>query len=352
MTAIHRLRQSPNNKRARSTLAAAYPQFIDYSRNRIRALQSSGDPYRWERVLDLYGSMNRVYDEILRSPAALEVIPDPRLYNTEYEDARIKAAEARYALGERELPSARQGDRIAAKQAFDHYARADELMPGLRDVRARLEETRELAVVRIVIDPIPIPSRTLEVTNEFFYNQIVEYVRGSNFSPLIEFYTAKEGDALKVRPHQRIQMAFDEFVIGQAFVKETVTERSRDSVVVGQVEVIENGQTVKKDVYGVVKAKVHLFHKEVNSRGRLDCQILDEHSGGVLSQAKFPGSFTWGEYWGYFNGDERALTIDDKRRLRHQREIMPPPAQDLFVEFTKPIFRDVTRFLSRYYANY
>lgn len=351
-TAVNRLRQSPNNKKARQVLNDAYDALVDYNLDRIRNLAFSSDPYRWDETVDLYAQLNDIYDEIKRSPAASDVIRSPRLFQREYEEALGKAAAARYALGAEVLPAARAGNREAAKAAFNHFIAADHYQPGYRDAAALAEEARSLAMVRVQIEPIPMPARTLDISNEFFYNKIVEYVRNNTFSPFVEFYTAAEAESARLEPDQRVMLAFDEFVIGQAYIRETVEERSRDSVVVGQVDLVESGEKVKKDVYGTVKAEVHIFRKEINSNGVLDCQVVDMRAGAVLSQQKFPGSFSWFDFWGFYNGDERALTREDKDRLRNQREVMPPPPQDLFVSFTQPIFRDVTGFLKQFYEGY
>jgi tetratricopeptide (TPR) repeat protein len=352
LTAIDRLRQRPNSDKAREVLAKAYPRFVNYNRDRIRQLRHSGDPFRWERIMEYYREINAVYDEIQRAPAAVQVIGSPLLFTAEYEEARIEAAEARYALGKGLLPAARAGDRNAAKEAYDHFSTADELYGGFRDARGLALEARELALIQVVVSPIPMPARSLEISNEFFYNKIMEYLQGQRFSPFIEFYSLREAEAIALQADQQIEMAFDEFVVGQAFVKETVENRSRDSVVIGTVDVVEDGEKVKKDVYGTVKAEVHLFEKAIDSRGLLDLKVIGVPSDVVLAQEKFPGSFTWIDYWGFFNGDERALTGKDKRRLRNQREVMPPPPQDLFIEFTEPIYQDVTRFLRHFYSNY
>ncbi len=352
LTAINRLKQNPNNKKARQVLDNAYEALLDYNLDRIRNLSSTTDPYRWEETAGLYGQLNDIYHEIKRTPAASDIIRSPRLFLEEAEAAAGRAAAARYDLGREALSPARAGNREAAKEAFGHFTTADAFQPGYRDAAALAREARALAVVRVRIEPIPMPTRTLDISNEFFYNKIVEFVRGNTLSPFVEFYTAREAESTGLEADQRVLLAFDDFVIGQAYIRETVEKRSRDSVVVGQVEVIEEGKKVTKDVYGSVTADVHYFQKEINSRGVLDCRIVSDRSGGVLTQQKFPGSFSWIDYWGYYNGDERALTREDRDHVRNRREVMPPPPQDLFIAFTQPIFRDVTGYLRQFYEGY
>jgi len=352
LAAVDRLRKSPNNSKARETLAEAYPRFVDYNKDQIRRALKSSTPLRWDDVVEFYRQLNEVYDEIRRSPAAMQVIGDPQLFTAEYERALSEAAEVHYRLGTDRLSAARQGDREAAKDAFWHFDRADEYQPGLRDATRLAEEARALAVMYVVVEPIPLPSRVLEVSSTFFYNQLLTYLKQERPSPFVRFLSVDEARANGIRPDQEVQLVFDDYVVGQAYVRETIRERSRDSVIVGQTTVVEDGKEVSKDVYGTVKAEMHQFQKQIDSRGLLDCRIVAPTDGAVLAQEKFPGSFTWLDYWGYYRGDERALIQEDRRYLAKSREVPPPPPQDLFVEFTKPIFQELTRFLGAFYRNY
>ena len=112
------------------------------------------------------------------------------------------------------------------------------------------------------------------------------------------------------------------------------------------------GEDSVVDVYGSVKAEVHQFQKEISSGGLLDFKIIDGRTGTLISQRKFPGTFVWYDKWGFYNGDERALENEDKEFIKRKRESPNPPPQDLFIEFTKPIFDQVTAFVGEFYRNY
>jgi len=68
-------------------------------------------------------------------------------------------------------------------------------------------------------------------------------------------------------------------------------------------------------------------------------------------QDKMPGEFIWISEWASFNGDDRALS-QQQLNMTKQREVQPPTPQDLFVEFTKPIYDQVTSRLSSFYSRY
>ena len=104
-------------------------------------------------------------------------------------------------------------------------------------------------------------------------------------------------------------------------------------------------------ISGTVKAKVNLFTKKITSKGLLDFKIIDAQTNRVLTQEKFPGVFVWICQWGYFNGDERALNDEQKKAMK-SKQLPPPPPQNLFLEFTKPIYDQLTAKIKEFYRNY
>ncbi len=351
INSIDRLRRAPENKKARHTLKLAYPTMVTYFQEQIAIAKQSGNPFRWEEVMLHYEVLNRAYDEIRKAPAAMAVIPAPQSFIGDYEIARSKAADARYAMGTQRLSFAQDGNREAAKEAYEHFTRTIQLRPGYKDAEDLSFEALELATVYVQIEPIPMHSRALEISNEFFESQLVEEFARGQISPFIRFVFPTEGRGRYAnrRPDQIIRMSFDDFVVGQAYVREKVLQRRRDSVVVGTVA-LKNDSTGY--VYGTVQAEMHQFSKIISSSGTLDVRIIDARSGAVLSQRKFPGTFEWVDYWGYFNGDKRALQEEDQAFLAKKRESPSPPPQQLFIEFTKPIYGQTTNFVREFYRNY
>jgi hypothetical protein len=122
---------------------------------------------------------------------------------------------------------------------------------------------------------------------------------------------------------------------------------SRDSVKVGETKV--NGKMLP--VYNTVKAKLTTYRKELSSNGLLSMIVVDAKTNGVLTHRKFPGEYVWVSQWARFNGDERALS-DDQLRICRQKELQPPGPQDLFLEFTKPIYNQLIPSVRNFYQSY
>ena len=64
-----------------------------------------------------------------------------------------------------------------------------------------------------------------------------------------------------------------------------------------------------------------------------------------------PGTFVWQDAWATYKGDERALTKENKKMV-NRRQLPEPGPQFLFVEFTKPIYNQLTAKIERFYKNY
>ncbi len=120
-----------------------------------------------------------------------------------------------------------------------------------------------------------------------------------------------------------------------------------DSVKIGEIT-LDSGR--KKDVFGTVKAEVSINHMEIISRGIVNLTIT-ENNRNILLNENFPGDFVWFNEWGYYNGDERALNRDQLDICRN-KQIPPPPPQQMFVEFTKPIYVQINNRLKNFYRNY
>jgi hypothetical protein len=83
----------------------------------------------------------------------------------------------------------------------------------------------------------------------------------------------------------------------------------------------------------------------------LSMVIVDAKTTGILSHQKFEGSYVWVSKWARFNGDERALS-DQQLAMCKLKETQPPGTQELFLEFTRPIYDRLIPSLRSFYQHY
>ena len=161
----------------------------------------------------------------------------------------------------------------------------------------------------------------------------------------MQFFTPNQASNSNLRFDHVITLSFDDFVVGQTYIKERIEDIKRDSIKTG-----ETRDSLKRPIYTTAKGKLTTFEKSITSTGLLDFQIKDMN-GVVITQEKMPGTFVWLDTWGNFRGDERALTEQDKALL-NRRESIPPAPQDLFIEFTKPIYGQLISKVRNFYSRY
>lgn len=340
LQAVKRLRSNPDNRKARNTLVVAYEYAEDFHMKQVKRLQESNAQFRYDGIVTHYEQMNRLYEEINRCPACLELIYKPKYFQTELDDARLAASKAHFNQGVLDLE---KGDIQSARNAFRHFESAKQYTPEYDRIDEYLNRALEAATLHVLVDDIPLHSRSLALSNEFFQNRIMQTVRSFNYR-FVQFHSTADVAQFNIEPDEVVLLRFDDFVIGQTFLKETQVVRTRDSVVTGYVEV----EGEKIPVYGTARATVNTFHKSVTSSGLLDFQIINARSGQTLKQNKMPGTFIWEWDWASFNGQDEALLPAD-RELIKRREAFPPPPQQLFVEFTQPIFNQIVDQMRRYY---
>jgi hypothetical protein len=345
LLAVNRLRNNPDSKKAISALRDSYPMAIKYYQGKVDNALRSNSQFKYSETVDYYERMNYLSDEISRCPAALDLFPNVNDYTRELSKARELAAEEQYNAG---LRNEQPKTRISWKDAYFNYQQADCYVPGYKDVAERMPNAKFNATLKVIVEPITVP-RTYQLTSDFFLNRIMESLSGNRPNEFDDYYTPESAENAGIKyPDQLLRMNFDEFVVGQVYDKETVRELSKDSVEVGTVTLPDG---TKKKAYNTVKAKLTTYRRELNSNGVLDVTIIDFPLNKVISQRKFPGQYTWFTEWGSFNGDERALS-KEQLALCDKRPAPPPRPQDLFVEFTKPIYNQVTPFLSEFYRKY
>jgi hypothetical protein len=369
LKATEKLRKSPGNKKAKVALRQAYPLTVEELLENIDQAEKTNVAFRWSAAADNYQLLNNMYDAIRTSPAARKVIVHPQSYHRQYGQVKNKAAQEQYTAGEQALEENTIED---ARIAYRHFQQADRYVAGYKDIKRKLADAREAGTLKVVVEPQPVPSRYYQVSGDFFYKQVADFLRDyERRNEFIAFYTPQEAKRSRLEyPDQVMHLRFEDFVVGQTHTfqkEETVT--SEDSVKVGEVEVEVNQsqksralsrdaesafandkKTIKKPVYSKVSATLTTHRIEINSGGILGIAVVDGNNRTLLRD-ELRGDHVWFAEWARFQGDKRALN-DHQLDLCNLQAATPPPPQQLFVEFTKPLYAQLTDRLNRFYQAY
>jgi hypothetical protein len=339
--AVSRLQNSPRNSEAMQVLKTAYDLALQDHLRKIEEAKMSNDLFRWESVMYDYQKINQLADDINSCPACLTIVPGPAKYISELADSKYNAAAARYNSG---LGYLRENNRLSAKKAYYEFEKTQNLQPNYKDVKAKMEDAYWAAVTRVVVQPIVINSSMYKLSGDYFQQQIDQFIGNYSRNKFVIFYGETQATDQKIIPDQVLSLNFDDFVVGQTYVKERVERLKRDSVVIGETR-------DKKPVYGTVKATLSIFEKNISSSGLLDMSITDWKTRKLVRQQKFPGTYVWRDSWASYKGDDRALS-NQQLAITRRRETLPPPPSTLFLEFTKPIYNQLVDDISYYYNNY
>ena len=208
-----------------------------------------------------------------------------------------------------------------------------------------METAKEKATVRVVVEAIPVNTQRYRLSSEFFFNQVFEYLNNQfRTSGFVRFYSPNQAEKEKLQNSDFIvDMEFFDFSVGnlsRSEKEETVEKRVK----------IESRDTTKVEYKNYV-AKLKIFRDQVSSGGNLRVRIVDPKNDKLLMDELVPGSFIWVNEYAMFVGDKEALN-NNQFELTRRKAIPLPPEQDLFIEFTKPIYSQVTQNLNRFFRRY
>lgn len=341
MQAVQRLRSKPDNRKARTALANAYPLAVSNAKRAADNALASQNLSQIDGIVAIFSDMNRLADEIHHSPAALAIIPEPVEFHEELRLAKDLVAEMSYQAGIKALS---EGTMEQARAAYRHFTLVNQYVPGYKDVISRMEEARYAATLRVVVTrPVTNPQYALNA--EFFYTRLMNDITKRTYRNFVRFYTPEEAQSLGMNdPHELLILNFEDFTVGNVLESIKETELRRDSVIVGTTKV--NGVT--HNVYGTVKAKYTLNRIEIVSQGILSVRILNPSTNRVMRHSDFAGRSVWHSEWASFNGDERALSRE-QLELTKRKPLPPPPPQELFVSFADPLYSKAAQYIAAMY---
>jgi hypothetical protein len=160
----------------------------------------------------------------------------------------------------------------------------------------------------------------------------------------VNFFSPEEFEKSEVKnPDMILRLEFYDFVVGA--LKQSESEREVANTVKKNPKDTLSNETI------TYKAKLKTFSDQVASGGVVDMKIVEWPSEKLLVNDRIPGEFIWNNRYAIFVGDEKALSAE-QLQLTKQKMMQPPPPQMLFVEFTKPIYDQLTSRLNNFFGRY
>lgn len=344
MEAVERLRSNSNSDKSQYVLTKSYPLAKKDAQRIIDNAQLANETDKYDVLVYQYERMNQLADAIYHCPKANQLIPQPTEYIAELSNAKQMAAEQAYNMGIRAI----EANTIEqARIGFQYFAKANEYVYGYKDVIHKIEEARYYATLRVIVQR-PVTSNRYQYSADFFYNNLLAEMTQSTKNRFVRFYSPEEASTENMHePHQYILLNFEDFSIGNIRETNNYIDVKRDSVIVGTVTV--EGKTY--NTYNTVKARLNTFRQEISSGGVLSLRIIDALNSRELQLRNFSGQYVWATNWSTFQGDDRALT-NEQKKMCMEKPKSPPLQQDMFIEFTKPIYSQAVSFVRSAYSKY
>jgi hypothetical protein len=324
-TSVNRLQQKSENQKALSVIREAYPLAIDDHKRAIRAFENSQEPFRWEKALEEYQALNRIYDVISHSSVSMREVGVPQNYAREAETARQLAANERYQAGE--LALAHKENRLAAKDAVGQFERVNQLIPNYKNANQKAEEAFQYAIHRVVIEPVNDVYRLRR--DEYQELQAAfdrEIFNSKTPSPFVRYYTTNAAREEVLPQNDIVKFALVGLSSPSVNVNKIIEHFSKQ-IKTGTKKI---NDSTKVDVFETVKATIITFHKTIVVNGTMEMSVLDYKNNRLLNKEARNETYSWSDSWQVLEGNQKALDEGKSCPPSNRSGNLQPNASTLF----------------------
>jgi len=325
-SAIDDLRKNPSNSSATQIIPDAYNHARSQLLNRIDIAQSgtvTGD--KLDILYNSYNSLQRMYNSIIASPAASQLVR-PVDYSNELVNAAEDGANFHYNNG---LTLMDRGDKKSFQKAYQEFKTTDSYVPGYKDVIQLKAETLELSFTNVVVNNIRQQYGPYSINGSFLDNDIQNSLNNIGRNYYYKFYQLFEAQSRQVRVDQFMDILMYDISFGRL---------SMNSYSYDVSKTVKEPAVNPKDapVSVIVKATIKVNRRIMDCRAAMDCRITDAENRRIIFSERFFRNYTWENLTGNYTGDSRALS-DKDRAIINGVYNNPPDYNDLYRELTRQI---------------
>jgi hypothetical protein len=332
--AIKKLQKDPSDGETKALLQNAYRFAVDEHQDKIRILSNSTDDSRFEKIYAEYNYLQSLYVKLRQFPALSFVKATD--YSSYVETYKGKAADVHYQKG---LALMEGGEKDDYRRAYISFKNALRYRSGDTEIRKKMEEAYDLAVVNIIVQPINeyYGGGGYNYTSSYliknFENDIIRGLRSQTNNEFLKFYSEWDARSKDVVPDELLDMRLGRMEIGRPYDQTQTRTVSKDVVI---KEIVYKPDSVVKQ-YGKVQAQITTTRRTLVSTG--DLHVTSRNNKGlVLWTDIFRGEHTWEVEFATFRGDERALSESDKALLNNNQNNRITPREE---EITEAIMRQI-----------
>lgn len=320
---LKRLKDNGNDKEAARLLPQSYKDAAKVRKNmNVNTYNNMGTGDRWMEIAGQLQVAAQMYSQIKAIPAASKVIPNPWDPTLKIMEAKQKAAEEYYNQG---LQYLSYNNRPYGQKAYDMFVKANNAYPRFKDVEERIAEAREMALNKVVINPVNYYNSSWTswgFSNDYLQFAMVRDLNNASYKNT-RFYTDGEAKANLIKPDRVVDLNFTDLHIGSIYTDRYTIPRSKQ-IVIGQTRSVP-----AKPVYKTVTATVNVTRSILQSQAVLDCRIYDWATGSNLLNDRFRDNYTWQYETAGFSGDKEALEDSDWTLINNASANRPPSREEL-----------------------
>lgn len=337
--AVKKLNKNSNNDDAAEALPILYKSILKTRLARIKSYESGADIGRWDKIIDEYEALQQAYNSIVESSPAFKLIT-PENFSTQIVESKDAAAMAYYDYAQTYLE--KEG-RDNAKNAYSNFKKADRYTPGYKDVKAKINQAYENAIVDVVINPIEDDSyffnagwgsSGLNYSNDFFQRTLLRDLTNNtnNNNYAARFYSDWEAGRKNIPVDWTVNLRLRNVDIPQPNRNTFRRDRSKQ---------IETGKdTSGRTIFQTVTATVNVSRMSFTANAQMDMLIKDIVTPKTISNRSFRESYRWEEESASYTGDQRALTDEDWNSINN-RNFVNPRREDVLEELYRKLYPQI-----------
>lgn len=341
--AVKALNKHPDDSNAKKALPALYSNADLLHLKKINAYNSSAELGRWEKIIDEYNILQKMYDAISGSPAAASLVRPINYQSTIY-DLKQQAAEDYYRNGIFYLDGSQRNE---AKMAYTYFQRSDKWVPGYKDAKEKMNEAYRKAIITVVINPVLDNSFFINsgwgnmgnnYTNEYFQQTLVRELGGKNAIRYpAKFYTEADARRENIQADWVVELSLRNIDIPHPS-SYTYTRNINKQVEVGR-------DSSGHPIYQNVNSTVYITRMSFTARVEMEVNITELATRRNISYKTFRDEYSWQQENGTYNGDSRALGNTDWDIINNTH-FNEPRNEDILNELYRRIYPRVRNEIS------
>lgn len=337
--AVKKLNKNADNDDATEALPILYKSILKTRLARIKSYESGADIGRWDKIISEYEALQSAYNSIVQSTPAFKLVT-PQNFSTQIVESKDAAAMAYYDYAQNYLE--KEG-RDNAKKAYSNFKRADRYSPDYKDVKDKINQAYENAIVDVVINPIEDDryffnagwgSSGLNYSNEYFQRTLLRDLsyNENNNNYAARFYSDWEAGRENIQVDWTVNLRLRNVDIPQPIRNTFRRERSKQ---------IETGKdTSGRPIYQTIRATVNVNRMSFNANAQMDVLIKDIVTPRTISNRSFRESYRWEEESASYTGDQRALTEEDWNSINN-RNFVNPRREEVLEELYRKLYPQI-----------